>query len=66
MGWGVLVLRVVKIHVPPALAVGLLPMVMRAPGLAYPLSVLIGTTAITVWFLAYRRWALADSWSNIN
>lgn len=66
MTWGILVLHFVKIHVPPALAVGLLPMVMHAPGPAYPFSVLIGTTAITLWFLAYRRWALADSWSNIN
>jgi hypothetical protein len=66
MAWGVLVLHFLKIHVPPALAVGLLPMVMREPGPAYPFSVLIGTTVITIWFLAYRRWALADSWSNIN
>jgi hypothetical protein len=66
MGWGVLVLHVLKIHVPPALAVGLLPMVMNAPGPAYPFSVLMGTTVITIWFLAYRRWALAESWSKIN
>ncbi|HEX4211325.1 MAG TPA: HPP family protein, partial [Candidatus Binataceae bacterium] len=61
MGLGIVVLRGLKIHVPPALAVGLLPMVMHDPGPAYPFSVLIGTTAITLWFLAYRRWSAADS-----
>ncbi|HUN57925.1 MAG TPA: hypothetical protein VMU41_07400 [Candidatus Binataceae bacterium] len=64
MGWGVLVLHFLKIHVPPALAVGLLPLVMTAPGPSYPFSVLIGTTVITIWFLAYRRWALAENRSN--
>jgi hypothetical protein len=53
------VLRVCKIHVPPALAVGLLPLVMNHPGIMYPFSVALGTTSITAWFLIYRR--LADN-----
>jgi HPP family len=53
MAWGILVLRVTNMHVPPALAVALLPLVMNQPGFAYPFSVAFGTTAITVWFLAY-------------
>jgi len=54
MGWGILVLRVFDLHVPPALAVALLPQVMSSPTLAYPCSVGIGTLLMTLWFLAYR------------
>jgi hypothetical protein len=54
MGWGILVLRVFDLHVPPALAVALLPLVMDAPTLAYPISVGIGTLLITLWFLFYK------------
>ena len=55
MGWGIVVLRVLDLHVPPALAVALLPMVMDKPGIAYPFSVGIGTLALTLWFLYYQR-----------
>jgi hypothetical protein len=54
MAWGVLILRVIDLHVPPALAVALLPMVMDKPGFAYPVSVLAGTLMLTLWFLFYR------------
>jgi hypothetical protein len=57
MGWGILVLRVFDLHVPPALAVALLPQVMDSPTLAYPFSVGIGTLLITLWFLAYRSFS---------
>jgi hypothetical protein len=39
-----------KVHMPPALAVGLLPFVMTAPNIRYPTSVGIGTVALTVCF----------------
>jgi hypothetical protein len=55
MAWGIGVLRVCDIHVPPALAVGLLPLVMNHPGPMYPFSVALGTTSITLWFLGYQR-----------
>jgi hypothetical protein len=55
MGWGIIILRACDIHVPPALAVGLLPLVMNHPGAMYPFSVALGTTSITVWFMGYRR-----------
>ncbi len=55
MAWGLLVLRGFDIHMPPALAVGLIPLVMKAPGLAYPLSVGGGTAALTASFLVWRR-----------
>jgi hypothetical protein len=54
MAGGVLVLRLFDLHVPPALAVALLPFVMDAPTIAYPISVGIGTLLMTLWFLFYK------------
>lgn len=54
MGWGVVVLRALDLHVPPALAVALLPLVMDSPTVAYPFSVGIGTLMMTLWFMSYR------------
>jgi hypothetical protein len=50
MAIGVAVLRVFRLHVPPALAVALLPMVMTHPTVAYPLAVGIGATLAAAWF----------------
>jgi hypothetical protein len=44
------ILRAFKVHMPPALAVGLLPFVMTAPNMRYALSVGIGTVALTLCF----------------
>lgn len=55
MGWGILVLRAFDLHVPPALAVALLPLVMDSPTIAYPFAVGIGTLLMTLWFLLYQR-----------
>lgn len=57
MAWGIAVLRMCALHVPPALAVALLPLVMDKPTLAYPFAVGIGTTLLSLWFLAYQRLA---------
>lgn len=54
MAWGIMILRVFDLHVPPALAVALLPLVMDHPTIMYPISVGIGTLAMTLWFLLYR------------
>jgi hypothetical protein len=51
---GMAVLRLFDLHVPPALAVALLPFVMDHPTIAYPISVGIGTTLMTLWFLLYQ------------
>jgi hypothetical protein len=57
----VLVLRLFDLHVPPALAVALLPFVMDSPTIAYPLSVGIGTLLMTLWFLFYKsRWLVVS------
>ncbi|MBF6569393.1 MAG: HPP family protein [Candidatus Binataceae bacterium] len=55
MAWGIVVLRFLDLHVPPALAVALLPLVMDAPTIAYPISVGTGTLLMMLWFLAYQH-----------
>ena len=50
MGWGIVVLRALDLHVPPALAVALLPLVMTHPTLIYPFAVGLGTLLLTGWF----------------
>jgi hypothetical protein len=55
---GIIVLRLLRVHVPPALAVGLLPLIIDCPGLKYSISVTIGTGALTLAFLLYRWWII--------
>ncbi len=57
MAWGIVALRLFDLHVPPALAVALLPLVMNSPTIAYPVSVGIGTLLMTLWFLLYQSLA---------
>ncbi len=56
MIFGVITLRLLRLHMPPALAVGLLPLVINSPDIKYPISVAIGTGALTLAFLLYQRW----------
>ena len=49
------VLRLFGLHMPPALAIGVLPFVMGSPDYRYPLSVFLGTAALTLSYLGYRR-----------
>lgn len=49
------ILQAFKVHMPPALAVGILPFVMKAPSYWYPISVLIGTIALMLYFWGYRK-----------
>ncbi len=55
MAWGIAVLRAFDLHVPPALAVALLPLVMDSPGPSYPVAVGVGTTLLSIWFLGWQR-----------
>jgi hypothetical protein len=67
MAWGIAILRVCDLHVPPAVAVALLPLVMDKPTIAYPFAVGIGTTLLSLWFLAYQRLlrgALSIPWAS--
>jgi hypothetical protein len=50
-----LMLRLVRLRMPPALAVGLIPLVIPFPSWQFPVSVAIGTSLLTAWFLIYRR-----------
>jgi HPP family len=51
----VVVLHLFDVHMPPALAVGLLPFVMDAPDYRFVLSVLLGTASLTLYYLCYKR-----------
>jgi hypothetical protein len=57
MAWGSVALRLFDLHVPPALAVALLPQVMDSPTIAYPVSVGLGTLLMTLWFLLYQQFS---------
>ena len=61
MAAGIAVLRVLDLHVPPGLAVALLPMVMDHPTYAYPFSVGIGTLSMTLWFRGWKALAIRHS-----
>ncbi|MGH7948587.1 MAG: hypothetical protein ACREQF_05135, partial [Candidatus Binataceae bacterium] len=61
MACGIAAVRALDVHVPPALAVALLPMVMVHPTIAYPVAVALGTTMLVWWFAAYRSLLLRDA-----
>jgi hypothetical protein len=49
------ILRFFDLHMPPALAVGLLPFVIRVPDYRFPISVLLGTISLGLYFSVYKR-----------
>lgn len=51
----IVLLRIFQMHMPPALAVGLLPFVIPSPDYWYPISVGIGTLVLCLWFAAKNR-----------
>lgn len=55
MAGGIVVLRLLALHVPPALAVGLLPFVIDHTDVRFPVAVGTGTLVLTVLFLLWRR-----------
>ncbi len=54
---GATVLRLFDLHVPPAMAVALLPFVMPHPDYEYPAAVAFGTLLLTLMFMAWRKLA---------
>ena len=56
VAWGIITLRVFRVEMPPALAVGLIPFVMNGPSFKYVISVGVGTLALSVGDLAWQRW----------
>lgn len=57
---GIGVLRLLDLHIPPALAVALIPQILRDPNWFYPVAVAGGTTTLMLAFLSYR-WLLMRS-----
>ncbi len=49
------VLRLFELHMPPALAIGILPFVIERPDYRYALSVFLGTVVLTLYYLGYKR-----------
>jgi hypothetical protein len=47
------ILRMFKVHMPPALAVGLIPFVIGHPTFWYPISVFLGAAALIAFTRAY-------------
>ena len=56
MAWGIAVLRTLNLHMPPVLAVALLPLVMTNPTIGYPIAVGFGTMLASAWFEFLARW----------
>jgi hypothetical protein len=55
MLFGVVMLRMTRLHAIPALAIGLLPQVMTRPDWHFPLAVGIGSTLLTASFLLFEK-----------
>ncbi|MBU6491626.1 MAG: HPP family protein [Burkholderiales bacterium] len=51
---GIVTLRLLRLHIPPALAVGLLPQVMPHADWRFPLAVATGTLTLTAAFMISR------------
>ena len=55
MAGGIIILRLLDLHAPPALAVGLLPFVIGHTDARFPVAVGIGTLVLTALFVHWRR-----------
>ncbi|MDB5835233.1 MAG: putative rane protein [Caballeronia sp.] len=51
---GIVALRIARLHLPPALAIGLLPQVIAHPDWTFVAAVAVGSTALTATFLIAR------------
>jgi CBS-domain-containing membrane protein len=49
------ILRLFRLRMPPALAIGLIPFLLSNPSFRFPVSVLAGSLSLMVWFLGFRR-----------
>lgn len=55
MAASMFIIRLFRLHAPPAVAVGLLPFVIEHPDFNFPLSVGLGTLLLVVAFFIYRH-----------
>lgn len=60
MAWSFMVLSFSRLHLPPAVAVSLIPLIAPHPTLTYPLAVAAGTLLLTLCYLSYR-WVISHS-----
>jgi len=56
------VLFLLRIHLPPAMAVGLIPLIVPHPSFTYPLAVASGTLLLTFCYFCYRRVVDRPAW----
>jgi hypothetical protein len=61
IAFGIGILRAFDLHVPPALAVGLLPFIISEPDYEFPISVGVGTLLLETTFLVWRKVAETDA-----
>ena len=62
MAFGAAVLFLLRIHLPPAMAVGLIPLIVPHPSFTYPLAVAAGTVLLTICYFGYRRVVAQPAW----
>jgi hypothetical protein len=55
IGCSIVILHAFKVHLPPALAVGLIPFVISHPSNEFPVAVAAGTALLAASFTAWRR-----------
>ena len=58
MAWGFAVVWVLRIHLPPATAVALIPLIAKQPTYMFPVSVAAGALLLTICYWGYR-WVVA-------
>lgn len=62
MAFSSAVLFILRIHLPPAMAVGLIPLITPHPSFTYPLAVAAGTLLLTICYFGYRRVVAYPAW----
>lgn len=55
VGLAIVILRTMRLHLPPAVAVALIPQIAEAPDWRYPVAVAGGSSLVAITFIAYRR-----------
>jgi CBS-domain-containing membrane protein len=66
MAWSSAVLFLLRIHLPPAMAVGLIPLIVTHPSFTYPLAVTAGTLLLTICYFGYRRVVTYAAWKLVR
>jgi hypothetical protein len=63
MAWSFLVLAALRIYLPPAVAVSLIPLIAPHLSLTYPLAVTVGTLLLTFCYFTYRLVISHSEWN---